>query len=148
VNATSVAPVACGDSLCLVYHAPFPNTNGESGSNFLQQKIDGTGAGVGNIGILSYDSAHNYGWAIPLPLGRDIVTVLGGSTDDDLGVVRLSASLSPDLPVTLDTTITRWPRQAHYVPAIAARGPDLLVAWGPAPKDRIRIARITFPPPR
>ena len=111
VNATSVAPIACGDSLCLVYHAPFPNTNGEAGSNFLQQRIDATGTGIGNIGILSYDSANAYAWAMPVTLGGDIVTVLGGA-DDALDVVRFSPTSQP---LTLP----------HVDHALARAGPSL-----------------------
>jgi hypothetical protein len=142
VNATSVAPIACGDSLCLVYHAPFPNTNGEAGSNFLQQKIDATGTGVGNIGILSYDSANAYAWAMPVTLGGDIVTVLGGA-DDALDVVRFSPTSQL---LTLATSITRSPGQARTLPAIAVRGSDLVVVWKSVTKRRSRIARIAFQP--
>jgi len=145
VNATSVAPVACAGSLCLVYDALPPGTAPPTGGAFQLVRIDATGAGVGNIALVSYNVEHHYAWATPVPIGGDIVTVLGGAPDDVLGVARWPATLSAGLPPTLETVITRWPGQARYVPAIAVRGPDLVVAWGPAPKDRIRIARVTFP---
>src|SRR6185436_19957341 len=105
------------------------------------------GNGIGNIALLSYSIVNGYSWAIPIVMGSSIVTVLGGAPDDDLGVARWPAMLSPSLPTTLDTTIVHWPGQASYVPAVAtARGSVLLIAWGPAPKGRIRIARVTFPP--
>jgi hypothetical protein len=105
----------------------------------MWQKIDGSGAGVGDIGLLAYDTVRAFRWAMPFAIGSDTVTVLGGATDDGLDLVRTS---SAGLSLTLDSTITRWPGQSLVVPAVAVRGRDLLVAT--APKNRIRIARVSF----
>ena len=140
-RATSVAPVACNGGLCLVYGGILPAPY-HDGAGYMWQQIDATGAGGNTVGFLAFDSVHDYQWAASLALGgSETVTVLGGASDNSLGVTHTS---SLGAPLTFDTPIARWPDARTSELGIALRGRDLLVAWGSPLRNRIRIARVSF----
>jgi hypothetical protein len=141
VNATFVVPFACDSDLCLNYNARFPGATDDANTAFQWTKVDANGIGANFISILTFPG-DSYRWAAPLMLGGDVVTVLGGAPDDTLDVAR--SSVNGGLSLNLASTIIRYGGQSTTVPALAVRGSDLLVAWGPAPRGHMRIARVSF----
>ena len=119
----------------------FANNPGSVNSaiGFMLQKLDERGAALGPATPL--DATNRHGQVTPLAMGADTVALLSAGSGNALEMTRIGATGAVATPAFI---VAQWPPHNGYQLAMARRGSEVLVAWGPGLRGPgIRIARVT-----